>query len=332
MLKHPLRPAKPISSVREPLIVYLIWSGQNSAASGPAAEARRTLLTAGELVSMRTNLPPQPHTASVKAAVVRNRGLEPPYFRCPLPVSSLAILAAGAALLAAVALLGAQTPAPEPTDPANASAPRPMHTHKRPNAAHPLVAPAPVDPVATEPVTPPAPEPPKWPAYDPAAQASIVWDSQGLQIEAQNSSLQQILKDVSTATGAKVEGFSSDQRVFGEYGPGKARDVLSQLLQGSGYNVIMIGDEGGGVPRQILLSSRQAGNAPPAPKAVPTNNNEDDEPEDPPAPPDPPANRPGFQPGAPPRSPQQILQEMQQRQQQMQQQPNQQQQQPNPQN
>jgi hypothetical protein len=63
---------------------------------------------------------------------------------------------------------------------------------------------------------------------------------------ATNSSLQQILSDVSTATGVKVEGTPGDQRVYGSYGPAPARDVLSQLLDGSGYNVLMIGDQGEG--------------------------------------------------------------------------------------
>jgi len=117
---------------------------------------------------------------------------------------------------------------------------------------------------------------------------------------------------------------STDERVFGVYGPGKPSDVLSQLLQGSGYNVIMVGDEAGGVPRQIQLSARQAANAPPAAtRSVPNSSSEEEEPEEQPTPEEPPPNnRPGFQPGAPPHSPQQILQEMQQRQQRMQQQPN----------
>jgi hypothetical protein len=51
-------------------------------------------------------------------------------------------------------------------------------------------APAPV------PVTPPAPELPKWPANEKAVQATVTWDSQGLRIEAANSSLEQILNDL----------------------------------------------------------------------------------------------------------------------------------------
>jgi hypothetical protein len=164
------------------------------------------------------------------------------------------------------------------------------------------------------PIAPPVPETPKWPAFDKPADASVVWDSHGLLISATNSSLEQILHEVSAATGAKVEGLSTDQRVFGQYGPGQARDVLSELLLGSGYNVIMIGDQGQGTPRQILLSVRQAGGAQPA--AKPATNNDEDDTEEPPANQEPVSPRPGFPPGGPPRTPQQFQQELRDRQQQ----------------
>jgi hypothetical protein len=51
-----------------------------------------------------------------------------------------------------------------------------------------------------------------------------------------------------------IDGLGADQRVFGDFGPGPVRDILSQLLLGSGYNVLMSGDLGQGTPRQILLS------------------------------------------------------------------------------
>jgi len=272
---------------------------------------------------MRTNLPPFSQSASRQVAQARDRAQNrvgtAPLFNCTIRVS---LLAAGVALIAAASQLNSQEPAAQPAAPASTPAQRFVHSRKRSSPAHSSVS---TVPVAPEPVAQPVPEPPKWPAFDHAVQASIVWDSQGLSIEADNSSLQQILKDVSTATGAKVEGLSSDERVFGAYGPGKARDVLSQLLQGSGYNVIMVGDEAGGVPRQIQLSPRLAANAAPAARSVPNSSSEEEEPEEQSAPEEPTPIRPGFQPGAPPRSPQQILQEMQQRQQRMQQQ------QPNPQ-
>jgi len=185
---------------------------------------------------------------------------------------------------------------------------------------------------------------PDWPINDKPRPASVVWDATGLRINASNSSLQQILSEVSTETGTKVEGLNADQRVYGEYGPGKARDVLSQLLQGSGYNLLLAGDIGQGAPRQIILSPRRTGPGD-APNTAVTMNGLQPEPdedvpeqpeEQPPiqAPQMPITQRPGFGPGGPGgpvRTPQQVMEEMQQRQilqqQQMQQQEQQQQQQ-----
>ena len=237
----------------------------------------------------------------------------------------LILLALGAAL-SGLQMLAAQ--ANTQSTPAH----RALHAHARPGAVHPLAPPAPAAPV---PATPSAPEPPHWPANDSPGQASVVWDSQGLRIDAENSSLQQILKDFSTATGAQVDGMAADERVFGSYGPGQARDVLSQLLQGSGYNVIMIGDRGQGAPRQIVLSVRPAAGAQPAAANNPASGNEDDaEAEEPPQPPQgvpAPPFRPGFPPGGLPRTPQQMnMQEQQMRMQQMQQQQQQMQQQGQP--
>jgi hypothetical protein len=147
----------------------------------------------------------------------------------------------------------------------------------------------------------------------------VVWDSQGLRIQATNSSLEQILSDVSTATGAKVEGMDSDQRIFGTFGPGTARDVIGQLLEGSGYNFLMIGDQGQGTPRQIVLSVRTAGNSTQGAKP-PTPTDEDNDVDEQPQPAPPQEgfpNRPGF----PMRTPQQIeMQRMQQQQREQQQQ------------
>jgi hypothetical protein len=229
-----------------------------------------------------------------------------------LPALALAAVLLGPRMLAAQAPQSAAPSTPEH---------KALHFHNHPSAAQALTPPAPAAPA---PATPPAPEPPHWPANDSPVPASVVWDSQGLRIDAENSSLQQILKDFSTASGAQVEGFTADERVFGSYGPGQARDVLSELLQGSGYNVIMIGDQGQGAPRQIVLSVRQTGGAQPLAANNPAGSNDDDaDADEPPQPPQagPVPFRPGFPPGGPLRTPQQInMQEQQMRQQQMQQQ------------
>lgn len=168
---------------------------------------------------------------------------------------------------------------------------------------------------------PAAPPPPNWPANDKPTEATVIWDNRGLLIQASNSSLDQILKDVSLRTGAKVQGMGADQRVFGTYGPGPARDVLAQLLDGSGYNILMVGDQGAGTPREIVLSGRPNGPAPPPSNSGAFSNNMN-EPDDqqivqPPFEPNsvqPPA------PGMPVRSPQQMEQLMEERQRQIQQQ------------
>ena len=281
---------------------------------------------------MRNHLPPQSLSESVQSVAAQDTANSD--FQCPFPTRSLAIHGIVASLILAATLSGAQTPTIQAAAPAVPDQ-KPTTQHGHPRAIHPLAVAA---PVVMAPVTQQAPEKPNWPAFNQAAQASVVWDSHGLSIDATNSSLQQILKDVSTATGTKVEGLSADQRVFGDYGPGQARDVLSQLLQGSGYNVLMIGDQGQGVPRQILLSARQAssGQAAAAKSSQPSNDDEDSE-EPAAANPEPaPQNRPGFGPGfqpganptpAPVRTPQELMQDLQQRQQQQQQQFQQQQQQ-----
>jgi hypothetical protein len=228
-----------------------------------------------------------------------------------VPVAALAGLVLLSSPLMAQTSTGTST-SPAQTVPAK----KPIHHAHKP--VKPVVPePAPVIPVA------PPPELPKWPVNDAAGPASVVLDSRGLRIDASNSSLQAILKEVSTETGVKVEGLSGDERIYGVYGPGRPRDVLTQLLNGSAYNVLMIGDQGQGSPRELVLTARQTG---PAQPAVRNNaNNEEDDVEEPPAvveppvqPNMPPTNRPPGAPnGGPPRTPQQIMQEMQQRQQQV---------------
>jgi hypothetical protein len=231
------------------------------------------------------------------------------------------VLLAGS--LFGVTRLVAQAPSTRSSAPARQHKP---HPRAHAAAAHSSAAATQASPPPPQPVTP------NWPINDQPAPATIAWDSSGLRIVAANSSLKQILRDVSTATGAKVEGVGADERVFGNYGPGSLRDVLSQLLQGSGYNLLMVGDQAHGAPLQIVLSARQSGNAPAVAGAQPPQSQNDDDADSgvddqvQPVPISPPL-RPGFGPGGPVRTPQQVMEEMQ-RQQEQQQQQQQQQQQP----
>ena len=220
------------------------------------------------------------------------------------------------ALLVVPAILGlknlvAQTPAPQATKPAQqqkAAAPEAI-------AAQPPASPTPI-----------------LPANQPPNQARVSWDSHGLEIEASNSSLNQILHQIATDTGAKLEGLTQDQRVFGTYGPGPGSEVLLKLLDGSGYNVLVIGGRDADAPLEIVLSAR----SPVSPQTAAKNQNRrnsQSEPEPPPNyPPEPSRPQPvqnPFSNGDPPRDPLQFMQEILQRQQKIDQQQQQQQNQQN---
>ena len=159
------------------------------------------------------------------------------------------------------------------------------------------------------PVPPPVPPLPNWPVNSPPKPAAVTWDSRGLAIVASNSSLADILQQVSVATGVQVRGFSSDQRIFGSYGPAPAREVLAQLLSGSGYNVLILGGLGGQPPTQVVLSPRPAGPAPPAPPMQQSANDNGYNDDASPAP----QQGPDFQPSPQVRTPQQIMDEMERR-------------------
>ncbi len=166
----------------------------------------------------------------------------------------------------------------------------------------------------------------------PAKPAQVTVAPGTLAIKADNSSLSQILQEISKSTGMKVDGLGRDDRIFGSYGPGEPREVLLSLLEGSGYNVLMIGDNKG-APRQLSLSQRAAGNA--VASTAPARNNrepdddeiEQEQPQAPPEQPQPVVQTPSGNPDGmqQPRNPAEIQQELlrlrQQQQQQQGQQP-----------
>lgn len=203
--------------------------------------------------------------------------IPPQSFSSRCLISSTILAGALVAVLAATPLLNAQAPAPKP-EPVTTD--KTVRTHKKSTVARaktqPAAKPA-LEAAAPAPVTPPEPVRPAWPANDQPSAATVTWDSHGLRIEAANSSLRQILEDVSSATGTLIQGLGNDQRIYGTLGPGQAREVISQLLQGSGYNILMIGDQGQGTPRQILLTSRNATDSPSATNKTAAKKQEDDD-------------------------------------------------------
>ena len=240
----------------------------------------------------------------------------------PLRASAPVFLSA---LLLAACSGFAQAPAPAQSQPQTAAHPHPAHKQAKKSFQKALA------PTPTAEVHPPDPPPPNWPVLAQPHPAEVHFNGTNLSVDAANSSLKEILEAITTATGMKVDGFATDQRVFGSFGPASPRDVLAKLLEGTGYDVLMIGDRGAGTPRELVLTSnagQPATASQPAQTQPPDSGDDDVVVEEPEQPADNPAQQqPHPFPGGSGRTPQQMMQEMQMRQQQIQQQ----QQQPPPQ-
>src|SRR5277367_2227906 len=101
-----------------------------------------------------------------------------------------------ALLLASASFAFAQAPTAPANTPQSGAKPATTHAPHTKNLHAKKVAEAP----PPEPVRPPDPPPPDWPANAKATAASVDWSGRLLTINAANSSLEQILHDVSTAT------------------------------------------------------------------------------------------------------------------------------------
>ena len=215
--------------------------------------------------------------------------------------------------------------APPSSAPSHDAAGRPTNHHRGvpPNLVQ--AQPAPVAEVVPQP-TPVL--------LQPAKKAEVSVTQAGISVQADNSNLSQVLHDISSATGMKVEGLAHDERIFGNYGPAAPRDLLTTLLYGAGYNVLMVGEIADGAPRQLILSQRSGGTAVPAAAPAQANAEEDDPEPDPgegqeveqapvQAQPPPPMQRFNSTPGSEVRTPQQLLEQLQRMHQDQSQQPQQ---------
>ena len=178
--------------------------------------------------------------------------------RCsPLSLFLCATLALGSAAVLPRTALSQATPS-QPTSPQ--TTPGQVTQSQAPATANPAHARHHKKPT---PVAEPAPPPPPTVApsrfQEPAVPATVTAATNLLTVTADNSSLAQILHQVSSATGMKLDGLGGDERVFGSFGPGAPREVLTSLLNGTSYNVMMVGDLPNGAPRELLLTSRTAG-------------------------------------------------------------------------
>jgi hypothetical protein len=156
---------------------------------------------------------------------------------------------------------------------------------------------------STAPATQPQPPLPNRP--------QVTYTGHQLTVQANNSSLNQILHEISQRTGITITGGVSEERVFGSYGPGSLSQVLNELLDGTSSNMLFVSSVDN-KPAQLILTPRIGGPTPPNPNAMQFDNAETDAgdppPVNPPEPPDEsnaqtppaPAPAPGTQPVAQP--------------------------------
>jgi hypothetical protein len=86
-------------------------------------------------------------------------------------------------------------------------------------------------------------------------------------VTANNSSLNEILHQISRVTGIKITGGVADERVYGKYGPAALDRVLASLLDGTGSNMILR-ETPQNMPGELILTPRNGGPTPPNPNAA----------------------------------------------------------------
>jgi hypothetical protein len=113
--------------------------------------------------------------------------------------------------------------------PANADAVHGQRKTKKPTPPPPLPS-GPTGPVQQIPLDSIAPMAPQ-----------VSYQNSQLTIVAPNSTLGDILRAVRKQTGAEIDVPSAPERVVTHLGPGPAREVLAELLNGSRFNYVLLG-------------------------------------------------------------------------------------------
>jgi hypothetical protein len=113
-----------------------------------------------------------------------------------------------------------------------------------------------------EPEVPQPPPPPPTLEQQPPVPPRVSYQNGQLTIDSKNATLSQVLRSVQTQTGASIDmpSGAGNERVVASLGPGKPKDVLEALLNGSKFNYVILGEpnKSGGVQKVILLSKNSA--------------------------------------------------------------------------
>jgi len=90
---------------------------------------------------------------------------------------------------------------------------------------------------------------------------SIQFSNGDLSIHCNNATLSEVLFQIQKVTGAEIAipAGTEQQKVAGDFGPGSASEVLSDLLNGSGLNFVVVGSESDpNMLRSVILSRKDA--------------------------------------------------------------------------
>ena len=122
-------------------------------------------------------------------------------------------------------------------------------------------SPSGANPPAAEPAAPaPAPAPVVLPPEQTPAHAPVIaWDGQFLTVDAENSSLSDVLLGIRSRTSASIEmpASTSRERIAVHLGPAPVREVLSSLLYGTNFNyVIQSAEDDDGAVGKVILTAR----------------------------------------------------------------------------
>ena len=91
--------------------------------------------------------------------------------------------------------------------------------------------------------------------------ANVEYANGQVAVLADNSSLSEIIRDVARRVGMSVKGTVVDERVFGSYGPAAPAVVLTELLKGTGSNMMVLAGTSH-VP-ELILTPKQGEPTPP---------------------------------------------------------------------
>ena len=92
---------------------------------------------------------------------------------------------------------------------------------------------------------------------------SVQFANGALSIRCNNATLSEVLFQIQKVTGAEIAipSGTEQQRVAGDFGPGTASEVLSDLLNGSGLNFVVVGSESDPNMLRSVILSRNGGGA-----------------------------------------------------------------------